>query len=56
MLVKHITKNLKDVFIGEGWDNWARINLAQNRVVSSNLKMHKAFEHSLIQQCKLIKK
>ncbi len=54
MIIKHITKNLKDIFLGEGWDRWARINLAQNRVVNTNLKMHKAFEHSLIQQCKTL--
>ena len=52
MVIKHITRNLKDIFIGEGWDNWARIDLKSNRIVGTTLTMHKAFEHKLIQQCR----
>lgn len=52
MIIKHITRNLKDIFIGEGWDNWARIDLGQNKVVATTLSMHKAFEHKLVQQCR----
>lgn len=52
MIIKHITRNLKDIFIGEGWDNWARIDLGRNKVVATTLNMHKAFEHKLVQQCR----
>lgn len=24
---KHVTRNLVDVFFGEGWENWARFNV-----------------------------
>ena len=48
MLIKTVTRNIKDVFIGEGWENWARVNLSQNKVVSSNIKVTHNFERIII--------
>lgn len=48
MLIKTVTRNIKDVFIGEGWGNWARVNLSQNKVVSSNIKVNPNFERIII--------
>lgn len=56
MLVKHVTKNIKDVFIGEGWYNWVRINLAQNRILSSSHKINPAFEKTLINNVRTLSK
>ena len=48
MLIKTVTRNIKDVFIGEGWENWARVNLSQNKVVSSSIKVTPNFERIII--------
>ena len=35
MLIKHINKNLFDVFINNGWENWERYNVVNNNGVRS---------------------
>lgn len=35
MLVKHITKNEFDVFFNKGWENWARYELQNGKLVQT---------------------
>lgn len=55
MLIKHVTKNLKDVFFGEGWANWARVCLKQNRILKSTSRINHAFEKVLLSKLKQAK-
>lgn len=52
MIIKHVTKNLKDVFFGEGWENWARVCLKQNRILKSTNPTNHAYNTVLISRVK----
>jgi len=32
MLIKHINKNTFDLFFNNGWDNWARFEVTNNKL------------------------
>ena len=48
MYIKSVNRNIKDVFIGEGWDQWARVDLAKNQVVQASIPVSKGLERTII--------
>ena len=56
MLIKHVTKRIKDIFVGEGWDQWARIDIVRSVVLGTTLKLNKGSEKLLINKAKELSK
>lgn len=52
MLIKPVTKRIKDVFIGEGWYQWARVDLVRGVIISSSIKLPKHLEKDILSQAK----
>ena len=36
MIIKKVTKHISDVFIGEGWENWVRVDTRKGVVGRSD--------------------
>lgn len=39
MYVKSVTENIKDIFLGKGWDKWIRIDLDEKKVINTNINV-----------------
>ena len=51
MLIKSVTKHIKDVFLSaEGWSNWVRIDLRANRIINSDNRINKTLELAILSQ------
>jgi len=48
MLVKSLNENVKDVFLGHGWNTWVRVDLAEKRIVKSNCTLKPALVKTII--------
>lgn len=48
MYIKSVNHNIKDVFLGDGWDNWVRIDMRTNSVVSSSLQLNHKLQESIL--------
>lgn len=52
MLIKPVTKRIKDVFIGEGWYQWARVDTARGVIIKSSIKLNKHQEKLILSEVK----
>lgn len=48
MFIKSVNHNLKDVFLGEGWDNWVRLDMRTNKIVGSNIPVPEKLRSAVI--------
>jgi hypothetical protein len=48
MLVKSLNENVKDVFLGHGWNTWVRVDLNEKRVVKSNCTLKPALVKTIL--------
>lgn len=50
MYIKSVTPEIKDVFLGIGWDKWIRINIETKQVMQSNVKVAPAVLKNIFQK------
>ena len=51
MKIIQVTKNIVDVFVGEGWENWIRLDLRSFRVLGKN-NIQRSVEKTIINELK----
>ena len=51
MKIIQVTKNIVDVFVGEGWENWIRLDLRGFRVLGKS-NIQRNVEKTIIGQMK----
>lgn len=51
MYIKSVNANMKDVFLGKGWDNWCRYELQENRWVrTGGLRPDHAIHRKIVEK------
>lgn len=48
MYIKSVNHNIKDIFLGEGWDNWVRVDLRTNQIVTSSIPVPEKLRTTVI--------
>lgn len=48
MFIKSVNHNIKDIFLGDGWDSWVRLDLRTNQIVTSNIPVPEKLRTAIV--------
>lgn len=50
MYIKSVSQNIKDVFIGQGWSNWIRLDVEQQKILKASFKVSPSLFKTIMQK------